>query len=331
MKTPRSTALGAGLVLLSLGGVAATEDVKVSRLDDRVRVEMKGELFTEYIFAGARRPYLYPVRAVDGTPLTRNFPMQRGAAEDQDHPHHRSLWFAHSDVNGVDFWNEDNAGSPRPKGQIVHDALLETASGEVGVIRARNRWVAPDGRVFCTDERTLRFAALPGGRAIDFEVTLHAPADASVQINDNKDGVLALRLATWMNLPRTPDLRRKFAGGVGHIVTAKGDRDGSAWGKRAEWCEVYGEHQGKTYGVAIFNHPQNLRHPTWWHVRDYGLFAANPFGWHDFEPRTTKPNAGAMTIPAKGSLTLRYRVYFHLGDEKAAKLTDHYAEYAAGK
>jgi hypothetical protein len=134
-----------------------------------------------------------------------------------------------------------------------------------------------------------------------------------------------------MNLPRSPSTKRRFTGGAGHIVTARGDRDNNAWGKRAEWCDVHGEHQGKVYGVAIFDHPQNLRHPTWWHVRDYGLFAANPFGWHDFEPRTTKPNAGLLTIPARGSLTLRYRVYFHMGDEKAANLTTRYAEYAAGK
>jgi len=35
---------------------------------------------------------------------------------------------------------------------------------------------------------------------------------------------------------------------------------------------------GKTVGIAVFDHPSNPRHPTTWHVRDYGLFAANPLG-----------------------------------------------------
>ena len=123
---------------------------------------------------------------------------------------------------------------------------------------------------------------------------------------------------------------KKETGGTGHIVTAKGDRDAAAWGKRADWCDYHAEHNGKTYGVAMFDHPENLRHPTWWMARDYGLFGANPFGWHDYENLKDQPHIGDYTIPAGGSLTLRYRFYFHLGDEKAANVDAQYAEYAAG-
>jgi hypothetical protein len=117
-------------------------------------------------------------------------------------------------------------------------------------------------------------------------------------------------------------------GGTGHIVTATGVRDAEAWGKRADWCDYYAAHNGKTYGIAIFDHPQNLRHPTWWMARDYGLFGANPFGWHDYEPKTTQPHAGDYTIAAGKSLTLKYRLYFHFGDEQEAKLAEKYEEYA---
>jgi hypothetical protein len=331
MKSPRFFVGVVMVVMAALGRAADATAVKLIRLDDRVRVEIEGQLFTEYIFTGAYRPYCYPVLAADGTPLTRDFPMKQVAGEDHDHPHHRSFWFAHSDVNGVDFWNQDNAGSPRPKGKIVHDALLETTSGTVGVLRARNRWVAPDGAVFCTDERTLRFSGSGPSRTIDIDVILRAPADAPVKLNDNKDGVLALRLATWLNQRRPPNSNRRFTGGAGQLVTARGDRDGAAWGKRAEWADYHAAHAGKTYGVAIFDHPTNLRHPTWWHARDYGLFAANPLGQHDFEPRTTPENAGLHVIPAGGSLTLRYRVLLHFGDAKEAKLAERFAEYAATK
>lgn len=66
-------------------------------------------------------------------------------------------------------------------------------------------------------------------------------------------------------------------------------------------------------------------------ARDYGLFGANPFGQHDFEGLKDRPHAGDYTIPAGGSLTLRYRFYFHEGDEKNAKVADYYADYAAKK
>ena len=108
-----------------------------------------------------------------------------------------------------------------------------------------------------------------------------------------------------------------------------GDTDAAAWGKRADWCDYSAEHDGKTYGVAIFDAPENLRHPTWWMARDYGLFGANPFGRHDYENLKTQPHLGDYTIPAGGSLTLHYRFFFHLGDAKAADVAAHYRDWAA--
>ena len=308
--------------------------VTLTREFDRVRVEIGGALFTQYVFAdGASRPYLHPILARDGTPLTRDFPMKETPGEDTDHPWHRSFWFAHSMMNGIDFWNEgtgDNARSPKEKGRSEHTILLETTSGPVGVIRARNRWVAPDFRTICHDERTLRFHAGPDGNFVDFEITIQALPDKPLHFGDNKDGTMALRVAQWMTMPHK--MQGKETGGKGRIVTSTGHRDDDAWGKRAAWADYHAEHNGKVYGIAIFDHPQNLRHPTWWMARGYGLFGANPFGWHDYEKEfANDPHKGDHTVPAGGSLTLRYRFYFHNGDEKAAKLAARYAEYAAGK
>lgn len=120
--------------------------------------------------------------------------------------------------------------------------------------------------------------------------------------------------------------------GQGRIVTARGQRNSAAWGTRAEWCDYHAERNGTTYGIAIFDHPQNLRHPTWWMAREYGLFAANPFGQHDFEVAAKHPpGKGDFTIPAGSSLTLRYCFYFHLGDEKAGRVAQRYGDYVAGR
>ena len=82
----------------------------------------------------------------------------------------------------------------------------------------------------------------------------------------------------------------------------------------------------KVVGVAIFDHPRNQRHPTWWHVRDYGLFAANPFGQHDFEKLADK-SAGNLTVPAGQSITFRYRFYLHPGDAAQGHVAAKYQEY----
>jgi hypothetical protein len=346
---PRHLALAALCLPLTLASSRAADpslDVKLTPLADRVRVEIGGRLFTEYIYGdGASRPYCYPILAADGTPLTRNFPMKSVAGEDTDHPWHRSLMFAHSSVNGVDFWNEgrgDKGRSPDAKGKIVQDKVVEAISGPVGVIRTHDRWVAPDGKLVCTDDRTLRLHATADARMIDFEVSLHALPDTPLVLGDNKDGTMAIRLAQWLTLPHkhqgggasvTGESSNvvSTAASAGHIVNSEGVRDGDTWGKRAAWCDYFAEHDGRTYGVAIFDHPQNIRHPTWWQVRDYGLFGANPFGQHDFEGLKDQPHAGDYTIPAGGTLTLRYRFYFHNGDEEAARIAEHYAGYAAGQ
>ena len=96
MNTPVRVVLSlAGLTVAGLSPLfAAAAEPKVTRSEDRVRVELGGQLFTEYIFKGAPRPYLYPVLAADGMPLTRDYPMKKDTpGEETDHPHHRSLWF----------------------------------------------------------------------------------------------------------------------------------------------------------------------------------------------------------------------------------------------
>jgi hypothetical protein len=312
---------------------ASVPAVKLTPLADRVRVEVDGQLFTEYIFGdGATRPYCYPILSADGTALSRDFPMKDTPGEETDHPWHRPITFTHASVNGVDFWNEgggDAGRSPKDKGRTVHESLVSVQDGPVGVIVSRNRWTAPDGRLICTDERTLRFHASPAGRFIDFEITVHALPDQPLLFGDNKDGTMGFRVAQWMTLPHK--YKTQPVAGTGRLLTSTGIRDAEAWGKRADWCDYYAPRNGKTYGVAIFDHPQNLRHPTWWMARDYGLFAANPFGQHDFESRKDEPHLGDLTVPAGGSLTMRYRFYFHEGDPDAAKVGEHYADYVAGR
>jgi hypothetical protein len=310
----------AGWTLISAFSVSAADGVKMTEGTDKVRVEINGELFTEYCFKGAPHVYFYPLLGPGGARMNRNWPMAQTEGEERDHPHHRSLWYSHGSVNGVDFWAE----TPK-SGKIVHDKFIEVKSGrDSGVIRSSNKWIAPDGEVKLTDEQTFRVFARPNNeRLFDFEITLKAPADSEVVLGDTKEGSMAVRINEEMRL-----VRGKNTPGQGRIVQSTGVMDDKTWGKRAEWCDYYGPVEGKTVGIAIFDHPTNPKHPTWWHVRDYGLFAANPFGVHDFEKKPA--GAGNVTIPAGGSLTFRYRFYFHEGDTEKAKVAARYKDYTAG-
>ena len=300
------------------GGSQVKGGVRIDEVDKKLRVEINGKLFTEYHYQDVPRPFFYPVIGPTGVPVIRHWPMKAiNKDEAQDHVHHKSLWFTHGEVNGQDFWGEGSSRS----GTIVHDKFLKVGSGRrMGEIVSTNKWVAKDGKVVCTDTRTHRFYNQPNGQSMDIEITIHA-SEGKVVLGDTKEGSIAIRLA--------PTMRLKGKVGKGHIVNSEGDTDGSTWGKRAAWCDYYGPVDGQVVGVAIFDHPSNPKHPTWWHVRDYGLFAANPFGVHNFENKPA--GTGDITIPAGKSLTFKYRFYFHKGNEKQGKVAEHYREYATTK
>ena len=294
--------------------------VTVSPLDDRVRVLLGGELFAEYVFQGYSRPIVYPVIGPHGIGMTRNWPMKDGVpGESHDHVHQKAMFFAHGWVNGVNFFAE----AP-DSGKIVHDKLLKVESGSAcGLIQTANNWVAVDGAIISTDTRTLSFRAVPGGRAIDWEITLHA-SHGEVKFADDKHGLLAIR--THPNLCLDNDPERGVTTANGQAVNSEGVSGSAVFGKRARWIDYWGKIDEKTVGIAIFDHPANPNHPTWWMARGYGYVAADPCGGHAIggEP----PGTGDLVIPSGGSVTFRYRYVFHEGDPDQAGIAKQYARYA---
>ena len=317
------SALLATLLFNTAARAAESDQVTLTRLEDRIRIEVGGKLFSEYLFFSGTKPCLYPILDADGISYTRDWPLREDTADARDHDWHRAVWFGHGLVNGHDFWRAVPGA-----GRIVHDSVVEQRDGPEGLIRVRHRWEAADGKPVCSDETTVRVRRVPGGYYLDHEITLQATHGPLV-LGDTEEGTMAVRLneAIRVSHGKKKDLRP----GKGRIVNSKGERNSDAWGKRAPWCDYSGPVNGTVIGVAIFDHPKNPSHPTWWHVRDYGLFAANPFGKHDFEGLKDQPNAGDIAIPAGGQLVLRHRIFFHRGDEKAAKVAEHYRDYAGGK
>ncbi len=315
----------AGLVMTlavlaaSAGAIVATGDgVQIEQKDTALDVTVGGKLFTRYVFAGAPKPYCWPVIGPHGDAITRAFPMQKIDGEKHDHPHQRSLWFTHGIVNGVDFWAETEKS-----GKQVHRKFELVESGEkVGRVRTVNDWLGPDGKKVCEDTRELRFYAPAGSsdttRVLDYDMTVRA-TEGPLTFGDTKEGSFGVRVATSMDV----DQPNKKPGGK--ITNSRGEIDAKAWGKPAEWVDYSGLVNGKMVGVTIMNHPSSFRHPTHWHVRTYGLFAANPFGLHDFYNDKTKD--GSHTVPKGESITFRFRVVFHAGDVESAKLADGYAKY----
>lgn len=326
MFQPRSLLLSAAVLLAAAGFVRA--EVRVIEGSGKIHVDIDGKQFTEVILRGAPHVYYWPLIGPGGLPVTRGFPMEDRPDEEHDHPHHRSMWFSHGMVNGLDFWTEQAAalaGRPNRRiGRIVHDKVIEAKGGaQEGVITTAQNWVAPDGSTPVTSTQTLRVFQRPESeREFEFSTTLKAGAN-EVLFGDTKEGTFGIRIAETMRL-RRPGPKK----GAGHILNSEGKTDDDVWGMRAKWVSMSGPVQDRVLGIAVFDHPSNPRFPTRWHARDYGLLAANPFCEHEMDKTQTK-GAGDYKLPAGESVTLRYRVLIHEGAPDAAALDARFAAFSS--
>jgi hypothetical protein len=134
-----------------------------------------------------------------------------------------------------------------------------------------------------------------------------------VNFVDTKEGTFAIRLADSMS--------EKKGGLMTNAEGASGMK--KVWGKPSPWVKYVGDVEGEKIAVAILDHPGNPKHPTYWHSRDYGLFAANIFGEHDFF--NDKTRNGGVTIEPGKELRFRYRVIIAAADADMAKA---YAAYS---
>jgi hypothetical protein len=323
------------LLLAHLAAVSVRADslpVELQRQSDRVEVLIGGQPFGAFYFGPeSPKPYFHPLRSASGVVVTRGFPMITGIpGESTDHPHHRAMFFAHGDVNGTDFWAEPASFAAEahvaggvPYGSSAHLPLGKTVLGELeevwsgkesGSLRALFHLVNQDGKVIGELAHTYTFRGDAKTRTVDCDFTVRA-LRAPLKFGDTKEGTFAIRVVKGLEEPAA-----RMTDSEGRV----GEKQ--VWGKRAKWVDYSGVVEGKRVGIAIFDHPSNPRHPTYWHARGYGLFAVNPFGERDFH--NDKSRDGSLTVPPGETLTFRYRVLIHEGDAEAAGVAAAYAAYA---
>ncbi|MFB3825772.1 MAG: PmoA family protein [Bryobacteraceae bacterium] len=301
---------------------------------DRLLVEIDGKPYTTFHLApGGNKPYVWPLSTATGLVVTRHFPMEEFAGEIKDHPHHRGMFFSHGDINGINYWGteplteaEKARAKSQPKGQprlqrgsMRLKRVLQMKGGRnSGTIKAAFEGLDASGKPVMAETRTIVFHKDPVLRTIDYEIVIQ-PLE-KLTFRDTKEGTFGFRLATSMQENQ----------GSGRMTNAEGAQtEKNVWGKRSAWVDYCGPVDGQTVGVAIFDHPSNPRHPTYWHSRAYGLHAANIFGVRDFTGDKTKD--GSLTIDRGQSLRFRYRVVIHPGDTAAAGIAGLYKGYASRK
>jgi hypothetical protein len=299
--------------------------VKADEAARRVDITIDGKPFTSYIWPTTlKKPVLYPLVDADGVTVSRGWPLAPRPGERTDHPHHDGLWFNYGNANGYDFWNNSDAIKPESRdkmGTVVLDRIVSAKSGATeGELVTDSTWITGKDEKILAEKTRYVFAEHNGTRTIDVIATLTALAP--VVFNDDKEGMLGLRVARWLESPAEKGGVFTDANGVpttvasttdlpgvapptGVYQTSEGVRGPAVWATRGRWCTLAGHTGDHAVSITIFDHPSNPGYPTYWHARGYGLFAANPLGRSVFDPKL----APFKFSLAKGqSVTFRYRV-----------------------
>lgn len=314
--------------------VSFSEDLKQKKVD----VLIDGKSFTSFLYPdNLEKPILYPLQTASGLTVTRGFPLSKNGNERTDHPHHVGLWFNYESVNGLDFWNNSYnipADKKSKYGWIRNVKVTAVQDGaHKGSLNYTANWERQDKTILLKEKTVFVFSGTDDTRTIDRTTTLTAQKD-SVYFKDVKDGMLGIRVTKELELPSDKEESYTDNNGIvtkifpaknganGDYLTSIGKKGNEAWGTRAVWCVLFGVKEKQPVSIAVIDHPKNPGYPTYWHARDYGLFAANPLGQSVFSNGKEHMN---LTLKPGQSVTFRYRIIITSGKSQNAKMLDRQA------
>ena len=256
------------------------------------------------------KPYFHPLGLVDGTELTWLRP--------PDHPWHRGVWFSWKYINGLNYWEEDpETGLSEGRTELVE---VEASRSEDYSARIEmDLTYHPPDETPKLFERRLITVSVPDKRGryrIDWHSTFSA-GDKDVLLDrtpipGEKDSEswggyagLSLRLADVCSAWRA--------------ISSEGRRGTAGHGTKAHWLDFNGDTAtGQAAGIAVFDHPANVRYPAPWYISQGEMTFFSPALLFD------KP----YTLPAGERLTLRYRILVHAGTENKSLFEKEWKSFA---
>ncbi|PQO37904.1 PmoA family protein [Blastopirellula marina] len=267
---------------------------------DQISVTRNGKEISRYHFApDLERPFLYPIVGPSGRSLTR-----MGHPHDPNgHSHHNSVWIAHHDVNGVDFWADPSPGKIKQVrvGQFVDQ-------NDRAVIQMINAWIDTENeKPLLEERRTMTFVPLPEDEwllAIAIQLTA---SSGPVTFGDTPFGPLGVRMAKTIGVHD----------GGGTIRNSEGQVDEKeVFRKPARWVDYSGPITSEANeGITLMNHRDNPTFPSAFHVRNDGWMGA------------TMSHEQPSELKQGESLMLRYGLYVHAGVASPEKIEQAFAAY----
>ena len=317
--------MGSLIGLNSMAQKAQPVQIKHDAAKQKATINIDGKLFTEFNYPDSlEKPFLYPILASNGKTITRGFPLNPQPNDPVDHPHHIGLWMNYESVNGLDFWNNSYAIAAEKKshyGWVRTTKIGSIKSGAIGQLSYEADWHNQAKTVLLKETTRFEFSGTENQRIIDRITTL--TAQETVLFSDIKDGFLGLRVAHELELPVLETKKYTDASGIvttvkatkdssvtGNYIASNGKQGDAVWATRANWCMLYGKQGTDSTSIVIIDHPSNPGFPTYWHARNYGLFAANPLGQKIFSNGKEALN---LQLEKGQSVTFKYRIVIATG------------------
>jgi hypothetical protein len=239
------------------------------------------------------RPNFYPVHTPCGRQVTISSAYR--------YNHHRSIFIGHANVNGTNFFHDNNPTRPNLGDIVLEDAQLEQSDGTVR-LRTSNGWIPNSGQRVLSEQRDITWT--PGDRVhvLDVSSTL-SPDSGDVTFARENHAYLGVRVADTMDVEDG-----------GKILNSNGQKnEEGTMGQMADWVDYSGEVAGRQVGVTLMGHPDNP--PSPYFVRDYGSMLC------------CFTLDGPFVLKKDETLTQRFRVLVHTGGPDEVDIAAYYAAF----
>ena len=260
------------------------------------------------------KPYVQQLFSPGGVNVLRDAPA--------DHLHHHALMFA-VNVDGVNFWEETQAA-----GTQAHQAFTDTRTDVKTEVENDERfemrrasftelidWIKPGSQELLLKElRTIevRQGTDLGATVLTWQSKFEVPAGKkSATLTGSHYHGLGMRFVKLM------DTGGRFTNADGKPGTVfRGDERLV----RSTWCAYTADANGKPVTVAMFDHPDNPRHPATWFTmtRSFAYLSA-----------TLKLHKEPLKVASGKPLVLRYAVAVWDGQVETDQINQLYRRWSA--